>query len=623
MNIVFKKLHIERFMSFDYADIDFDETGFTLISGENNNLNDSAKSNGSGKSSIWEALVWCLTGETIRGTKSVENIFVKGGTLVSVELSTNSVEYVITRCKNHEQYKTNLFLTINGKDNSGKGIRDTEKLLKDYLPDITASFLGSVIILGQGLPARFTSNTPSGRKEVLEKLSKSDFMIQDLKNKISSRHCELNTILRKYEDEQLSLNSKKSVIGKQLEDSKSQLATIDDISVYKQQLEIATERRDTLNTQYDELRNEYTKTTQDVTALETELANISADIQAQKNNIENEVKDKTYQLNIDISSKETEIGHLGNEITKLENIKDVCPTCGQKIPGVVKADTTLQKEQVVELTSAVAKLKKELNNELATKASRLQEVDDNYKVTIGDKRNLLAELKQQSASINNNLNNVYSLLDSEISNIARIEEKISSVDSLREMLYQNIEGYKNELSSIELKNNEVSSNIEITTQSIDVIKKFETIIKRDFRGILLTNVIDFINKKVKEYSEYVFDGSNIQFAIDGNNISISYQDKEYEMLSGGEKQKIDLIVQFAIRDMLCTYLNFDCNILVLDEIFDNLDSTGCSKIIDMISRKLTGVNSIYIISHHADELDIPADNYILVEKDLNGVSHLK
>lgn len=623
MNIFFKKLHIERFMSFDCADIDFDETGFTLISGENNNLNDSAKSNGSGKSSIWEALVWCLTGETIRGTKSVENIFVKGGTLISVELNIDSIEYVITRCKNHEQYKTNLFLTINGKNNSGKGIRDTEKLLTEYLPDITASFLGSVIILGQGLPARFTSNTPSGRKEVLEKLSKSDFMIQDLKNKISSRHCELNTILREYEDEQLSLNSKRSVIEKQIEDSKSQLATIDDISVYKQQFEIAAERRDTLNTQYEELRNEYTKTTQDVTALETELANISADIQAQKNNIENESKDKTYQLNIDISSKETEIRHLGSEITKLENIKDVCPTCGQKIPGVVKADTTLQKEQIIELTNAVAKQKKELSNELAAKATRLQEVDDNYKVIIGDKRNLLAELKQQSASINNNLNNVYSLLNSEISNIARIEEKISSVDSLREMLYQNIEGYKNELSNIESKNNEVSSNIEITTQSIDVIKKFETIIKRDFRGILLTNVIDFINKKVKEYSEYVFDGSNIQFAIDGNNISITYQDKEYEMLSGGEKQKIDLIVQFAIRDMLCTFLNFDCNILVLDEIFDNLDSTGCSKIIDMISRKLTGVNSIYIISHHADELDIPADNYILVEKDLNGVSHLK
>lgn len=623
MNIVFKKLHIERFMSFDYADIDFDETGFTLISGENNNLNDSAKSNGSGKSSIWEALVWCLTGETIRGTKSVENIFVKGGTLVSVELNIDSVEYVITRCKNHEQYKTNLFLTINGKDNSGKGIRDTEKLLKEYLPDITASFLGSVIILGQGLPARFTSNTPSGRKEVLEKLSKSDFMIQDLKNKISLRHTELDATLRKHEDEQLSLTSKKSVIEKQLSDSKEQLSTIEDVSVYKQQLQTAIECRDSLDKQYEELRSDYTTISQDITDIETALANINADIQAQKNIIENDVKDKTYQLNIDISSKEAGVRHIGSEITKLENIKDVCPTCGQKIPGVIKTDTTSLKEQVVELTNDISRLKKELSNELAAKSNRLQEVDNTYKVIIGDKRNLLAELKQQSVSINNNLNNVYSLLNSEISNIARIEEKISSVDSLREMLCQNIEKCSTELSTIDLSSNEVTTNIETTTQSIDVIKKFETIVKRDFRGILLTNVIDFINQKVKEYSEYVFDGSNIQFAIDGNNISITYQDKEYEMLSGGEKQKIDLIVQFAIRDMLCTYLNFDCNILVLDEIFDALDSTGCSKIIDMISRKLTGVNSIYIISHHADELDIPADNYILVEKDLNGVSHLK
>ena len=48
------------------------------------------------------------------------------------------------------------------------------------------------MILGQGMPNKFTNNTPSGRKELLEKLSKSDFMIEDIKNKLSARKNELS-----------------------------------------------------------------------------------------------------------------------------------------------------------------------------------------------------------------------------------------------------------------------------------------------------------------------------------------------------------------------------------------------------------------------------------------------
>ena len=127
----------------------------------------------------------------------------------------------------------------------------------------------------------------------------------------------------------------------------------------------------------------------------------------------------------------------------------------------------------------------------------------------------------------------------------------------------------------------------------------------------------------KQYCSQVFNTDLIEFKLDGNNISISYNNKEYEMLSGGEKQKIDLIVQFSIRDMLCKYLNFSCNILVLDEIFDNIDSVGCDKVIELISNKLQEVSSVYIISHHAEELEIPVDNYITVVKGLDGVSYVK
>ena len=90
-------------------------------------------------------------------------------------------------------------------------------------------------------------------------------------------------------------------------------------------------------------------------------------------------------------------------------------------------------------------------------------------------------------------------------------------------------------------------------------------------------------------------------------------------MSGGEKQKVDLIVQFSIRDMLCKYLNFSCNIIVLDEIFDNLDSIGCDRVINLISTQLSDINSIYIVTHHED-LEIPSDIKWIITKSELGVS---
>ena len=70
---------------------------------------------------------------------------------------------------------------------------------------------------------------------------------------------------------------------------------------------------------------------------------------------------------------------------------------------------------------------------------------------------------------------------------------------------------------------------------IELINKMETSIKRDFRGYLLSNIILYINHKCKEYAINIFNNDNIEFKLDGNNISISYNNKEYENLSGGER----------------------------------------------------------------------------------------
>jgi DNA repair exonuclease SbcCD ATPase subunit len=123
------------------------------------------------------------------------------------------------------------------------------------------------------------------------------------------------------------------------------------------------------------------------------------------------------------------------------------------------------------------------------------------------------------------------------------------------------------------------------------------------------------------YSKQIFETDKISFCLDGNNINISYMGKEYENLSGGEKQKIDLIIQFSIRDMLCNHIGFTSNILILDEVFDGLDMIGCHRVIDLITN-LSDIKNVFIVTHRKD-LSIPCDKELLVVKSSDGISEIR
>ena len=221
-NIKFKHIILHHFMSYDHEEFNLDRSGYIFISGINNNEIDNAKSNGSGKSSLFSALCWCLTGETPNGNKQIENIYLPGETYVEVTFNIDNDEYILKRIKN----PSNLFIIINNENKSGKGIRDSEKLLSEYLPDITSSLINSVIILGQGLPKRFTNNTPSGRKEILEKLSNSDFMISDIKDKIKHRSDKLEEDKREFYARIIENRTRVEVLGRLIEEDTFKLSTL-------------------------------------------------------------------------------------------------------------------------------------------------------------------------------------------------------------------------------------------------------------------------------------------------------------------------------------------------------------------------------------------------------------
>lgn len=620
MRIDFKTLHIEGFMSIGEADINLTEGGFILVSGVNRCAQDLAKSNGSGKSSVWESIIWCLTGDTLRGSKTVENINTQGGTLVSLDFSIDNISYNVTRTKNHEKYKTNLFLEVNGKDCSGKGIRDTEKILKEYLPEIDSALISSVIILGQGLPARFTSNTPSGRKEMLERMSKSDYMIQELKNRVSKRRAEVDKMKRDVEDRRLSLSTTLSNVRKTVDETRAKLDSFPDVR--GQQLEA-----ETLQKRIDALRSKIDST--DIESKRNELSNINAELYKQETYFDSKIKGKFEEddlisnLTVDLRAVDNSMLFVRNEINEMKSVKDVCPTCGQKIQGVVKPDTSEKENLLHELTAQKDYIIKSLSSAQQDRSNKVNQVKNDKCKVIGELSKKAAELMQLLDSIDKQVKQWSNELQRIESKYKDISDAILRHDSMKSMLEEVLYKNENQIPSLVESVSNCEVQINKWANSLTVLQKFDTVLKRDFRGILLKNIVDYIDDAVKNYGIYIFDSASLSFALDSNNISVKLNNKEYEMLSGGEKQKVDIIVQFALRDMLCNYLGFDCNILVLDEVFDNLDSVGCDKVIQLITNKINSVNSIYIISHHAEELDIPVDSYLVVEKDSTGVSFVK
>lgn len=620
MIINFSSVKLHNFLSFGDAEITLKDAGFVLVSGVNNNSSDLARSNGSGKSSIWEGISWALTGETIRGCKQVVNKYTEDGCYVEIIFSVDNNEYKVIRYKDYSNIGTNLKIFINNEDKSGKGIRDTEKLLNQYLPDLTPSLIGSVIILGQGLPQRFTNNTPSGRKEILEKLSKSDFMIEDIKNKLFTRKSALNTDIRNLEDSNLSLTSKKDVSQKSLDKLISNLNELQDPKLID--ISSIIKEKDSLEESLASVDNQSLTFSEEINKLNVDKSNIMTLQNNEYESIRDKYKELINNLNIQKISLSSEISNLEKEIKKLKSVKDVCPTCGQKLPDVHIVDTRdmetdLQsKQEYFKIVVADYDIKvKEQNEELNKSKQKYQ--DNLNKIDLD-----LSNLNKSNRELDSNKINYQNKIRELEKQIEKHNFLLEAYDNKKKELEDSIQETKDTIKTLD--DQILYYNIEKDTKNLhlDVVNKMMTIATRDFRGFLLSELINYISVRAKEYSQEIFETDKIDFKLDGNNIYIGYNDKEYENLSGGEKQKVDLIVQFSIRDLLTKYLNFSSNILVLDEVFDNLDSIGCQKVINLISTKLSDIESIFIITHHNQELDIPADREIVVVKNQNGISEI-
>lgn len=617
-SIKFNCVKLNNFLSYKEAELRLDRNGFILVNGENKNPTDNSLSNGCGKSSLFNAIAWCLTGQTTSGIKDVSNIYLNETTSVEVDFNINDTKYKVVRTKN----PSNIKIYINGEDKSGKGIRDGEQLLAEYIPSLTSTLINSVIILGQGLPQRFTANTPAGRKETLEKLSNSDFMIAEIKDRIAKRKTYLNTEIRNIEDNKLKLETELNLNNQSIEKTEEDINNLLAENIKDKEIKLEEEqyKLGQKKLERDRLSEKLTEEEDEVGQLEynhSELLSNNLDkVEEFKSSLTNtdELISEVNELNSEIKVKE-------QELEKLKNIKDTCPTCGQKLPDVHVVDTTSLEQEIDELTHIFDVKRAELDRIIEEKHELVNNFKEQLSIEVKEHEELLNKAKFSLVNKRNTLKS--------------IEREVQDLEISVNTIKLEIDNYENKLNALKntLDNLKVSVNnskeeyqrldVELINKQehLAVINKMESLVKRDFRTFLLSNVIEYLNNKCQEYSQVVFNTTELVISQDKNNISIKYAEKEYETLSGGEKQKVDVIIQLAIRDMLRTYLDFSSNILVLDEITDSLDIVGASQLLNLITTKVTDVEAIYIISHHTD-FEIPIDDEILIVKESDSFSRI-
>jgi DNA repair exonuclease SbcCD ATPase subunit len=98
----------------------------------------------------------------------------------------------------------------------------------------------------------------------------------------------------------------------------------------------------------------------------------------------------------------------------------------------------------------------------------------------------------------------------------------------------------------------------------------------------------------------------VQFNLDENfNETIKSRHRDeftYASFSEGEKMRIDLSLLLAWREVARLKNSTNCNLLVLDEVFDSsLDATGMDEFMKLI-KGLGNRCNIFVISHKTDQL---------------------
>ena len=577
--IQIKDLTVKNFMSVGNQTqaVDFNRENLTLVLGENLDQggDDSGSRNGTGKTTIINALSYALYGKALTNIRA-NNLINKTnskGMLVTLHFEKNNVDYRIERGRSPNVLK--FFVNDQEQelvDESQGDSRQTQKDI-DGLLDMSHDMFKHIVALNT-YTEPFLSMRQNDQRAIIEQLlgitilsEKADALKEQTritKESITTETLKIEamqTANSKIESTISSLQStQRAWLAKKQQDVNKLASAIDEL----EHLDIDAELDS-----HDKLSN-WTEHNNAISALKKELSTLEPALQRADKTVEKAVKD----------------------IAELEDA--VCYTCGQELHEDKKAEIAERKTKEFDDANSY---QNEIANKLADVLKALDNIGD-----INGKPSVFYETAKEAY------------------------EHRQNVDSLKTAL----SAKQNEADPYQAQIDELNNSAiqEIDWTPVNELTTFKE--HQDFLLKLLTNKDSFIRKKIIDQNlaylnnrlTYYLDKLGLPHSvIFQNDLTVEItqlgQDLDFDNLSRGERNRLILGMSFAFRDVWES-LYQKINLLFIDELIDSgMDTAGVEGSLAVLKKMgRAGDKNVFLISHK-DEL-IGRVNYVMRVVKENG-----
>jgi DNA repair exonuclease SbcCD ATPase subunit len=577
--IKIKNLTVMNFMSVGNVTqaVDFEQDQLTLVLGENLDQggDDSGSRNGTGKTTIINALSYALYGQALTNIRR-ENLINKinaKNMLVTVNFEKNGTDYRIERGRKPNVLK----FYVNEReqeaadlDESQGDSRKTQESIAELLGMSHTMFKHIVALNTYTEP--FLSLKAADQREVIEQL--------------------LGITL---------LSEKAETLKEEVKSTK------DSITQENAKIEATKISNDRIKTTIESLNLKkkawYSKHEEELKKIETAIRHLS-DVDT----------DSEIQAHADLKSWNTK-NDLSKSLLREKATFEAAYFQAEK--SLNRARTQLEKTQDHSCHACGQPLHEKKQKEMLAGLQRdLNEAETRYE-----------EVKKSIADITQRINDLGELTTRPDTFYDRIEDAYEHKSNLENLLHQ-YDTKKRETDPYQEQIEELESTAlqEIDTDNLDVLEKFKE--HQEFLFKLLTNKDSFIRKKIIDQNlSYLNQRLSVYLETIGlphqvafqNDLTIEItqlgQDLDFDNLSRGERNRLILSMSWAFRDMW-ENLYQPINLLFIDELIDSgMDAAGVENALAILKKmgRERGKN-IYLISHK-DELIGRVNNVLKVIKE--------
>jgi DNA repair exonuclease SbcCD ATPase subunit len=645
--IKFKHLKVKDFMSLGDVDYEF-KPKMGLLLGINEDST-GADDNGAGKSSMIEALRWCLYDETVRAaidkSLSKDHVIRKGCKRASVTLHVDAggIPLIITRTRSKN--KGTLSVEHGGSPHTGKA---AQEVLATALGIDVVQF-SNLVHLDGSYPRLFAPSTDKDRKEILSDLVDVG-VAQQMQEEAKRR-------LKPVEDALREKSSATGTLKLQIQMAKEDIEKAQWlVKDYKKQrdddkknLEPVKELAETLETQKDWLEEqEVILTNKGVGATkkqEDELSKADGNIDKLRTRLDLQ-KDSYLVEKVDILTKqlnyaETQADVCRTRVNEMEALqaRGKCPECGQDTTHVGTADIESLTSQAEGHDREFQKLETTLKDTKQRRADKLADI----------KRDL-REQEQYRRAIKEDLNTISRQGQTERKEIRDQLKKVTAEWTTANRKYTKLaasqDKYTELIKEARTRASQGRSKKAMLEEKLeDVVTAYNNLLqqqaalefwKKGFgpKGVpslYIETVLPSISSRIQEYANILTGGDvivtlkayretkskTVQEAIQISAVNAKGASL-YGSNSTGERNRINLAVTLGLIEYFRDMGVFESDLLVCDEIFDGLDSTGVEQ--GLLALRKAAIPTVLVVSHHDHLKPLFADTTYVTKK--NGVSSI-